>query len=121
MVERLNELEEAVLLMVGILGDEAYPARISDEFQRRTSRTLTVGAIHSVLDRLESKGFADSVIRESGSNGIKRRKRIYSISNYGRQQNKIPFLTETLEDLLLLYHTSELGAVSWQDQSNARK
>lgn len=107
MEERLKKTEEAVLLAVAILGEEAYPVRISEELREKTSRVLPVATVHSMLMQLEGRGFVNSVIIKSGAGRSKRTKRIYSLSNYGRDKNNIPYLRETLEDLLRLYHASE--------------
>ena len=58
---RLGEFEEVILLLVGILGeDEAYAFKIADEFESQTGRSVSIGAVHSTLSRLEEKGFLNS-------------------------------------------------------------
>lgn len=56
----LGELEQIVLLAVLRLGDEAYGVPIGIEIERRTGRSLTVGALYRTLDRLEDKGMVTS-------------------------------------------------------------
>jgi DNA-binding PadR family transcriptional regulator len=56
----LGELEQIVLLAVLRLGDEAYGEPIGLEIERRTGRSLTVGALYRTLDRLEAKGCVTS-------------------------------------------------------------
>ncbi|MCG8306917.1 MAG: hypothetical protein MI975_05945 [Cytophagales bacterium] len=59
---RLGEFEEAVRLLVGILGDEeAYTLKISDEFKLQTA--ASIGAVHSTLSRSEDKGFLTSEMK----------------------------------------------------------
>jgi PadR family transcriptional regulator len=58
--EHLGELEQIVLLAVLRLGDEAYGVPIRLEIERRTGRSLTVGALYRTLDRLEAKGYVTS-------------------------------------------------------------
>jgi len=83
---RLGDFEEVLMLMVGILGDdEAYAFRIVLEFKSQTGRTVSIGAVHSTLDRLETKGFLRSEIREGTSARGGRRKRIYSITALGKR------------------------------------
>jgi|SRR5690349_18630104 len=107
MEERLKKVEEAVLLTVAMLGEEAYPVRISEELREKTSKVLPVATVHSILMQFEGRGFVNSVIIKSGTGRSKRTKRIYSLSNYGREKNNIPYLRETLENLLQFYHASQ--------------
>lgn len=82
---RLGEFEEVILLLVGILGEEAYALNIADEFERQTSRGVSIGAVHSTLTRLEEKGFLKSEMGKATSERGGRRKRIYTITAYGRK------------------------------------
>lgn len=58
--EHLGELEQIVLLAVLRLADDAYGVPIRLEIERRTGRSLTVGALYRTLDRLEAKGYVTS-------------------------------------------------------------
>jgi PadR family transcriptional regulator, regulatory protein PadR len=83
---RLGDFEEVMMLIVGILGDEeAFAFRIASEFKLQTGRSSSIGAVHSTLDRLETKGFLRSEIREGTSERGGRRKRIYSITALGKR------------------------------------
>jgi DNA-binding PadR family transcriptional regulator len=55
--EHIGELEHIVLLAVLRLGEDAYGVPIRLEIERRTGRSLTVGALYRTLDRLEAKGY----------------------------------------------------------------
>ena len=57
---RIGDFEEIILLLVGILGENAYTLKISEEFKTQTGREVSVGAVHSTLSRLEKKGFLGS-------------------------------------------------------------
>ena len=81
----LGEFEEVILLLVGILGDDAYAFRLADEFAAQTSRTVSIGAVHSTLTRLEEKGFLKSAMGKSTAERGGRRKRIYQITAYGKK------------------------------------
>jgi PadR family transcriptional regulator, regulatory protein PadR len=81
----LGEFEEVILLLVGILGEEAYAFRIADEFAVQTSRTVSIGAVHSTLTRLEEKGFLKSAMGKATAERGGRRKRIYQITAYGKR------------------------------------
>ncbi|HYC85232.1 MAG TPA: PadR family transcriptional regulator [Chryseosolibacter sp.] len=82
---RLGEFEEVILLLVGILRDEAYAFRIAEEFETQTARAVSIGAVHSTLTRLQDKGFLDSAMGSATAERGGRRKRIYSITAYGRR------------------------------------
>ena len=55
MSEFLGPFEQAVLLAIVRLGDGAYGRAIFSEVQDRLERELAAGAVHSTLDRLETK------------------------------------------------------------------
>ena len=85
---RLGEFEEVILLLAGILAEEAYAFRIADEFESQTKRAISIGAVHSTLTRLEEKGFLESEMGESTAERGGRRKRIYTLTAYGRKTLK---------------------------------
>jgi PadR family transcriptional regulator, regulatory protein PadR len=80
-----GEFEEVMLLLVGILGEDAYAFRIAEEFENQTARPVSIGAVHSSLNRLEEKGFLRSSMGKSTSERGGRRKRIYTITAYGQR------------------------------------
>jgi PadR family transcriptional regulator, regulatory protein PadR len=80
-----GEFEEVVLLLVGILAEDAYAYRIAEEFEIQTGRAASIGAIHSSLNRLEEKGFLRSAMGKSTAERGGRRKRIYTITAYGQR------------------------------------
>lgn len=82
---RLGEFEEVILLLVGILGKEAYALKIADEFENQTKRSVSIGAVHSTLTRLAEKGFLESNMGESTAERGGRRKRIYEITASGQR------------------------------------
>src|ERR1700712_5498217 len=82
---RLGEFEEVILLLVGILGAEAYAFKTAEEFENQTGRDVSIGAVHSTLTRLEEKGFLLSQMGEATSERGGRRKRIYTITALGRK------------------------------------
>ena len=51
----LGEFEEVVLLVVAILNEEAYSVSIITEIDERLNRNVSLGAIQTVLKRLEDK------------------------------------------------------------------
>ena len=83
---RLGDFEEVILVITGILGKgDAYALKIADEFKRQTGRDISIGAIHSTLDRLEQKGFVRSELGESTAIRGGKRKRIFTITALGKR------------------------------------
>ena len=79
----IGEYEEIVLLLVGILGEEAYGLLLMDKFILQTNRSTTIGAIHAALSRLEVKGFLRSALGGATKERGGRRKRIFSLTATG--------------------------------------
>lgn len=80
----LGEFEELVLLVVGILQDEAYGVSVAEEIERQTGRSVSLSPVHSALYRLEEKGFVKSELGGATQARGGRRKRIYYITSAGR-------------------------------------
>lgn len=80
---KLGDFEETILLLVGILEAEAYAFKIAEEFESQTKRAVSIGAVHSTLNRLSEKGFLTSKMGEATAERGGRRKRIYSITAEG--------------------------------------
>ena len=81
----LGELEELVLLTVGVLFPEAYGVSVMDEIDKQVGRSLNISAVHSVLTRLEDKGFLKSKMSEPTEERGGRRKRIFLITASGKR------------------------------------
>lgn len=81
----LGELEELVLLTVGTLYPEAYGVGVMDEIEKQTGRQLNISAVHSVLTRLEEKGFLTSKMSEPTQERGGRRKRIFLLTAIGKR------------------------------------
>jgi DNA-binding PadR family transcriptional regulator len=60
MADVLGAFEQAVLLAVVRLGDDAYGRAILREVQARLERDVAAGAVHATLDRLEKKRLLSS-------------------------------------------------------------
>lgn len=82
---RLGDFEEVILLFVGILNNDAYAFRIAEEFESQTGRSVSIGSVHSTLVRLEEKGFLKSEMGNATAERGGRRKRIFSITAYGKK------------------------------------
>ena len=56
----LGEFEEVVLLAVAVHTPEAYSVVIAEELEQQTGKTVSTGAVHAALQRLENKGLVSS-------------------------------------------------------------
>lgn len=81
----LGELEEVVLLVVGILYPDAYGVGVMDEIERQTGRGLNISAVHTVLSRLEEKGLVSSRMGDPSNERGGRRKRIFTLTAAGKR------------------------------------
>ncbi len=86
-MERINlgEFEEIVLLLVGVLQDEAYGVAIMEELEKQTGRRVNISAVHSALRRLEQKGFVTSHLGGATTKRGGRRKRLFKLTGAGVQ------------------------------------
>jgi PadR family transcriptional regulator, regulatory protein PadR len=80
----LGEFEELVLLTIAALVNDAYSVGICDELEKYTGRTVKLGVVHSVLNRLEEKGFVKSRLGEATNVRGGKRKRYYAVTNAGK-------------------------------------
>ena len=81
----LGEFEEIVMLTVAILHDEAYGVAIIDEMEQRLNRKVSIGALQTVLRRLEKKGYLSSKLGEATKARGGKRKRFFMLTAYGKK------------------------------------
>lgn len=81
----LGEFEEIVLLVVAGCNEEAYGVTIWERVQEYTGRSISLSAVHANLYRLEEKGFLTSEMGGATAERGGRRKRFFSITNYGNR------------------------------------
>ena len=79
----LGEFEELVLLTVAVLTPTAYSVTVAEELEAQTGKTVTTGAVHAALQRLEKKGFVNSRMGESTPERGGRRKRLFTVTVAG--------------------------------------
>ena len=97
----LGEFEELVLLVTGILIDNAYGVSVAEEIERQTGRSVSLSPVHSALYRLEEKGFVSSELGGATRSRGGRRKRIYKITAAGRAAlDEVRVMRNRLWDLL---------------------
>lgn len=81
----IGELEELILLTVGILYKQAYGVAVMDEIEKQTGRSLNISAVHAVLKRLEEKGLVSSEMSDPTNERGGRRKRIFRLTGAGKK------------------------------------
>jgi DNA-binding PadR family transcriptional regulator len=80
----LGELEELILLIVALLEKDAYGVSITEELKKQAGRDISISAVHAALHRLEDKGFVKSKMGGASQERGGRRKRLFTITAYGR-------------------------------------
>ena len=81
----LGELEELILLTVGVLYQNAYGVAIQSEIENQVGRKLNISAVHAVLKRLEDKGFITSSLGGATEERGGRRKRLFTLTSMGKK------------------------------------
>jgi PadR family transcriptional regulator len=81
--DQLGAFEELVLLAVHGLGDDAYGVATRDVLERETGRSVSLGPVYTVLDRLESKGLVRSTIVAGTPTRGGRRRRVFALTAAG--------------------------------------
>lgn len=79
----LGEFEEVVLLTVAVLTPKAYSVAIAEELEVATGNTISTGAVHAALQRLENKGLVNSYMGEATQERGGRRKRLFTFTPAG--------------------------------------
>jgi PadR family transcriptional regulator PadR len=79
----LGDFEQLILLAVMRLEDDAYGAAIRQEIHTRSGRDVSINAVYTTLDRLESKGFLRSWVGEPTPQRGGRRRKFYALRPSG--------------------------------------
>ena len=83
MTASLGDLEQVVLFALVRLGGETHGAPVVLEIEEHTGRRVSPGALYTVLDRLEVKGYVESWIGDSAPARGGRRRKVYRIQPQG--------------------------------------
>ncbi len=92
--------EEALLLAIWKLKDDAYPVTIRDEFMKMTGKNVVYGALYNSLDYLLKKGMVESRKGDPTPEKGGKRKVFFSLSGEG---------------IKALHKTRELHTSIWKD------
>ena len=79
----LGDLEQILLFAVVRLKNDASGAAIREEIKNRTGRSISPGAVYTVMARLEARGFVTSEIAGPAPVGGGRRKKFYRLAPDG--------------------------------------
>ena len=79
----LGDFEQLVLLGVLRLDADAYGAAIRQEIHARSGRDVSINAVYTTLDRLESKGLLKSWTGEPTPQRGGRRRKFYALRPAG--------------------------------------
>jgi DNA-binding PadR family transcriptional regulator len=83
----LGELEQVVLFaLVHVEGEEAHGAALIRELEDRLGRSVSPGALYTVLDRLQSKGLVEAWIGDSSPARGGRRRKVYRLLPEGARE-----------------------------------
>jgi len=82
----LSRSEELVLMMISKIEGDVYGVLLKEHLEKVTGKYWSVGSVYVPLDRLESKGFVKSYTGEASSKRGGRSKRLYEITDEGKQQ-----------------------------------
>lgn len=95
-----------MLLAVVRLGENAYGVPVRREIEKRTRRSLTVGALYRTLDRLEEKGYVRSWFGDPAPERGGRSKRYFRVEPLG-----IRALRRSREELAAMWDGVKLPKV----------
>lgn len=79
----LGDFEQLTMLAVLRLEDDAYGAAIQREMEAQTGRVVSINAVYTTLDRLETKGLLRSWVGEPTAERGGRRKKHYAVQPSG--------------------------------------
>lgn len=103
MADVLGAFEQAVLLAVVRLGDQAYGRAVLKEVEARLDRNVAPGAVHATLERLEQKRLLTSRLGSGTPVRAGRARRYYRLQPPG---------IRALNDARALVHSLWRG-LSW--------
>ena len=83
--DHIGEFEELILLIILLLKEDAYGLAIRSALQEQANRTVTIGAVHGTVNRLEKKGLITSQMGGATEERGGRRKRLFKITAAGRK------------------------------------
>jgi DNA-binding PadR family transcriptional regulator len=80
----LGDFEQLVLFGVVRLKNDAYGAAIRQEIHERSGRDVSINAVYTTLERLETKGFVRSWTGDATPQRGGRRRKFYALKPAGK-------------------------------------
>ncbi len=84
----LNGLEELVLLSIVVLHPDAYAYAIKKEINDQAGQQVSLASIHTVLYRMENKGWVQSELGGQSEKRGGRSKRLFTATSAGTEMLK---------------------------------
>ncbi|MBL1435227.1 MAG: helix-turn-helix transcriptional regulator [Rhodobacteraceae bacterium] len=81
---KLSDRELKVLLAILRCGVEVYAPKIRDKLREFENEALSIGALHSALDRLEQRGLVESWMGEATKVRGGKRKKLIKVTGEGQ-------------------------------------
>lgn len=81
----LGEFEEIVILTIAVLNKGAYGVAIKNDIEERLSRSVSMGALHTALVRLDDKGYIRSDEGEATEDRMGRPKKYFHVTALGKR------------------------------------
>ncbi len=79
----LGTFEEIVLLALMQVGEGAYGMTIRRDIEDRSGRSVSIGAVYSTLDRLQTKGYVSSRLADPSTVRRGRARRYFKVDPAG--------------------------------------
>jgi PadR family transcriptional regulator PadR len=83
-----GSFEQLVLLAVLRLRDEAYGMTVRSELEKRTGQSVSLGAVYTTLERLETKNYLTSRTTTGGAEREGRARRFFTVEPSGLEALK---------------------------------
>ena len=79
----VTRLEEAILIAIWKLKDDAYGVTINKQVSKSTEKNYSMGALYFALDQLQRKGYVSKVIKRFYHEKGGRSRSYYSLTKEG--------------------------------------
>ena len=83
--ELLGSLEHIILLALARLDGGVHGMIVRREIEKRTGRSISIGAVYATLERLEAKGYVGSFTGEPTAERGGRAKRLFRVEAAGKR------------------------------------
>lgn len=81
----ITRLEEAILIAIWRLQDNAYGVTINKQVSQSCDKNYTMGALYYSLDQLLRKGYVSKILKSHDSDVVGRNRTYYNLTAKGRR------------------------------------